>query len=145
MTSISNVSKHRWTNATFFRPVCFSAGTGEKHTLWTFSFHLVDIGLWLKICRAFEFEQVEETIAYAHQHAGAKTTGEKQQMRAETILLVTEHGGEAVARREAMKMDDDLSEANRKVSRITDNVLYRTLVGPMYRLFRSWTNSSSQA
>lgn len=69
----------------------------------------------------------------------------KKQMRAEMILLVAEHGGEAVARREAMKMADDLSEANRKVSRITDNVLYRTLVGPLYRLIRSWTKSSSQA
>jgi hypothetical protein len=105
----------------------------------------MDVDLWLKMSRAFEFERVEEPIAYAHQHAGAKTTGEKQRMRAETILLVAEHGGEAVARREAMKMADDLSEANRKVSRITDNVLYRTLVGPMYRLIRSWTNSSSQA
>lgn len=65
-------------------------------------------------------------------------------MRAETILLVIEHGGEAVARREAMKMTHFLPETNRKVSLITDNTLYRKVVDPAYRFNRYLKKSLSQ-
>jgi glycosyltransferase involved in cell wall biosynthesis len=126
----------------FMQPACFFRRQAWEvcGPLRTDLRYPMDVDLWLRMSDAFEFSRVDETIAYAHQHDEAKTTGERQHMRAETILLAAEHGGYDVAHREAMKMADDLAEANRKVRLITDNILYRRVVGPAYRFIRSLTN-----
>lgn len=93
----------------------------------------MDVDLWLKMAREYEFERVDETIAYANQHEKAKTTGERPYMRAETIQLVVEHGGKEIAWRELRNMADDLAEAQQKIDMVKDNPLYRYVLGPAYR------------
>jgi hypothetical protein len=93
----------------------------------------MDVDLWLKMAREYDFEHIDRTIAYAYQHENAKTTKERPYMRAETIRLIAEHGGEEIAWRELENMAADLAESQRKVNTLKDNPLYRHVVGPVYR------------
>jgi hypothetical protein len=96
----------------------------------------LDVDLWLKMIQRYRFERVEETIAYAHQHREAKTTEEYPQTRAETSLLIAEHGGWDIARRHLMDQAEELAKTQKKVRRVTSHPLYR-IVRPFYKwLFR---------
>jgi len=103
----------------------------------------MDVDLWLKMAREYEFGRVSETIAYAYEHEQSKTTGERPYMRAETIQLIAEHGGEEIAWRELRNMADDLAEAQRKIGMIKENPLYRYVVGPVYRWLTRTTDPDS--
>jgi glycosyltransferase involved in cell wall biosynthesis len=128
-----------WMNGgNFMQPACFFRRDAWEQAgpLRTDLEYPMDVDLWLKMIRDYQFERVDETIAYAYIHDDAKTTGERERMRVETILLLLEHGADEVAHREAMRMADDLADARKKVLRITQNPLYRA-VRPLYKWFSS--------
>jgi glycosyltransferase involved in cell wall biosynthesis len=133
-----------WMNGgNFMQPACFfRRGAWEKAgPLRCDLEYPMDVDLWLKMARACRFKRVDATIAYAYAHPGAKTTGERERVRMETILLIAEHGGDEIARREAMKLADEfaqtadeLDQMRKKIHRLTSHPLYR-FVRPFYRWF----------
>ncbi len=95
----------------------------------------MDVDLWLKMARDYDFDRLGETIAFAHEHKGAKTTGERPYMRAETIKLISEYGGREAAWRELDRMAEDLADARQKIEYIKSTLLYKYIVGPLYKAF----------
>lgn len=85
----------------------------------------LDVDLWLKMIQHFKFEKLDQVLSHSLSHQTTKTNTEKERMRAETILLIMQHGGEKVARSELMKMADELAEAKRKLGKIKNNMLHR--------------------
>lgn len=86
----------------------------------------LDVDLWLKMIKYYEFKKIDKLFSQALQHDSAKTTAEKERMRAETILLVMEHGGMNVAKGEILKLADDLAASNKKLKRVRNSILYRS-------------------
>nr|WP_272505939.1 glycosyltransferase family 2 protein [Salinibacter ruber] len=121
----------------FMQPACFFRRQAWKECgpLREDLKYPMDVDLWLKIAREYDFGRVDETIAYAYEHEGAKTTGERPRMRAETIKLIVEHGGREVAWRELDRMAEDLADAHQKIDYIKSTSLYRYVIGPLYRAF----------
>ncbi len=125
----------------FMQPACFFRREAWENAgpLRTDLEYPMDVDLWLKMVQDYRFERIEHTIAYAYTHEGAKTTGERSRMRAETILLLAEHEEYNVAHREIMEMADQMAElkqAREKLSRITHHPLYRNVLGPIYHWIR---------
>ena len=77
--------------------------------------------------KEFKFEKLDQVLSNALIHETAKTTDKIERMRAETILLVMQHGGEESARRQLMKMADDLAEANKKLWQVRNNPIYKII------------------
>ncbi|MCS3668063.1 glycosyltransferase involved in cell wall biosynthesis [Salinibacter ruber] len=123
--------------ACFFRPEAWEkAGPLRKDLEYT-----MDVDLWLKMIRRYQFKRIGDTIAYAYAHQGAKTTEDRERMRIQQIVLVAEHGGTEIAHREAMSLADEFAQTaderdqmRRKIQRVTSHPLYR-LVRPFYNWF----------
>lgn len=106
----------------FMQPACFfHRKAWEKcGPLRTDLRYPMDVDLWLKISDRYRFQRISQAIAYAYKHTGAKTVAERHRMRAEIILLLKDHGAGEAARREVMKMADELyalQSMNQKMNR----------------------------
>ena len=104
----------------FMQPACFfrRGAWEESGPLRTDLRYPMDVDLWLKMSKKYRFERVDSTIAYAYRHAGAKTTGERPGMQAETIVLIAEHGGFDIAYRDARSLADDLAATRDRLNSI---------------------------
>ncbi len=141
--SISDLSRDAFLNwmsgGNFMQPACFFRNEAwEQHgPLRTELRYALDVDLWLRMSTEFDFAVVNEAIAYAYQHGGAKTTAEIPYVKAETSLVVAEHGGMGPVRDELMETVDDLVKSQNKLSRITHHPVYQYILGPMYRWLRT--------
>ncbi|WP_263821281.1 glycosyltransferase family 2 protein [Salinibacter sp.] len=127
-----------WLNGgSFMQPACFFRRQAweECGPLREDLRYPMDVDLWLKMARGYDFDRVGETIAFAYEHKGAKTTGERPYMRAETIKLISEYGGREAAWRELDRMAEDLADARQKIEYIKSTLLYKYIVGPLYKAF----------
>ena len=117
-----------WMNGgNFMQPACFfrRAAWEQAGPLRTDLEYPMDVDLWLKMIRAYRFERIDATIAYAHVHERAKTVGESQRTRAETILLLHESGGKEIAHREIMKMADELASLRGELSSMQQHPIFQ--------------------
>jgi hypothetical protein len=126
-----------WKANNFLQPACFF-----RRRAWELAgplredlFYCLDVDLWLRMAREVSFDRITPTIAYAYEHPEAKTRAHVRRMRAETALVVAEHGGLEVARENLFDMADRLHELEAQAARITQSPLYK-LLGPLYRSVR---------
>ena len=102
---ITTKSLFNWTNGNdFMQPACFFSkmaweACGPLNTDLHFC---MDVDLWIKISKKFEFKRVELDIAHAYAHEKAKTTAEEDKMRLETFLMIASHGGFAESKENLM-------------------------------------------
>ena len=129
----------RWRENNFMQPGCFFRRSAweEAGPLREDLYYCLDVDLWLRMAKKKRFKRIEQTLAYAYEHSNAKTAAHIPRMRAETALIVSEHGGYEVARQDLFEMANQLHFYNRLAQRITQNPLYRFL-GPIYRQIRQW-------
>ncbi len=59
----------------------------------------LDVDLWLKIAKRYEFKQIPDLLSVALSHPGAKTTTQRNAMYADLAIVLMRHGGEAQARK----------------------------------------------
>ncbi len=70
----------------------------------------MDMDLWIKIRKKYEFRMVDAMISHALSHEDAKTTAFRNTMLVDTAIVINKHGGEMVARRMLEEMADKLTE-----------------------------------
>lgn len=63
----------------------------------------MDVDLWLKIARKYDFRHLDEDIAFAYTHEGAKTTAESFNCRLETAFLIYKNGYKTLSINEVKK------------------------------------------
>lgn len=133
----------QWRNGgNFLQPACFfrREAWADCGPLRKDLEYCMDVDLWFKMVEEKQFEGLPEQLARAVQHPGAKTTAETTKTAVEVNLLLAEHGGYAIARRELMEIADEMAELERdreKLARITHHPLYRYVLGPIYRWVRA--------
>jgi glycosyltransferase involved in cell wall biosynthesis len=133
---LSKESFLRWRQGgNFLQPACFFRrkaweACGPLRQDLTYC---MDVALWLEMVQSFRFDGVDARLATALAHPEAKTTKETERTAVEVGLLVTEHGGFDVARKDLMAMADRLAELRALVRLIKDNPVYRYVLGPVYR------------
>lgn len=117
----------------FLQPAAFfrSAAWQQCGPLREDLHYCMDLDLWLRMNGSFEFRKLDAALACALRHSEAKTFAQVERMRAETILLLLDHGGRDVAKQELMGLAEDLAEANRKLRRVRKFLPYR-LCSPLY-------------
>jgi len=126
-----------WFNSNFMQPSCFfrSEAWDDCGPLREDLRYCMDVDLWLRIARQFQFVRSDELLSQAIKHEQAKTTAEEERMRAETALLMVDHGGRDIAHQALMEMADEMAEMRKKVYAVTKHPLYK-VVGPVFRLWR---------
>src|SRR5690606_16541464 len=103
----------RWMRGNnFMQPSCFFSKTAwEACGPIDESLHFcMDVDLWLKIARKFEFERLEKDIAHAYAHDEAKTTALAIDSRIETTLLIYDNGHKQLAMEEIKRIVNQVAE-----------------------------------
>lgn len=126
-----------WFNSNFMQPSCFfrSRAWESCGPLREDLRYCMDVDLWLRIARQFQFVRTDELLSQAVKHEHAKTAAERERMKAETALLMIDHGGRDIAHQTLMEMADELSAMRQKVHAVTKHPIYK-IIGPIFRLWR---------
>ena len=98
---ITTEQLYNWTNnKDFMQPACFFSKTAwnDCGPLNKDLYFCMDVDLWIKISKKYEFQRIDLNIAHAYIHENAKTTAEVEKMKMETYLMVASHGGFLFAR-----------------------------------------------
>jgi glycosyltransferase involved in cell wall biosynthesis len=98
---INTEQLYNWTNnKDFMQPACFFSKTAWNNCgpLNKDLYFCMDVDLWIKISKKYEFQRIDLNIAHAYIHENAKTTAEVEKMKMETYLMVASHGGFLFAR-----------------------------------------------
>jgi len=99
---ITTEQLYNWTNnKDFMQPACFFSKTAWNNCgpLNKDLHFCMDVDLWIKISKKYEFKRVEFNIAHAYIHENTKTTAEVEKMNLETYLMIASHGGFLNARK----------------------------------------------
>lgn len=91
----------------------------------------MDVDFWIKISKEFKIERINATIAHAYAHENAKTTAEVKQMKLETYLMISSHGGFFDAKKGLF--DFFKKSINRKIT--SDEVLSQFGLKKLFKLF----------
>ncbi len=120
----------------FMQPSCFFRAAAWKKCgpLREDLHYALDVDLWIKIIQSFTFERLSGVLSHSLSHKNAKTTAERERMRAETIWLVMGHGGEDAGRKAIFKMADELADAKQKLNRIRSTISYKLFYPAYVRL-----------
>lgn len=98
---ITTEQLYNWTNnKDFMQPACFFSKTAwnDCGPLNKDLYFCMDVDLWIKISKKYEFQRIDLNIANAYVHENAKTNAEVEKMKMETYLMVASHGGFLFAR-----------------------------------------------
>jgi glycosyltransferase involved in cell wall biosynthesis len=98
-----------WSYSHFMQPSCFfrSAVWKASGPLREDLNYCLDVDLWLKMAKSFEFHRFPESLSHALIHPDAKTTAERERMKVETALMVYQHGAHDIARDTLIKLADE--------------------------------------
>jgi glycosyltransferase involved in cell wall biosynthesis len=92
----------------------------------------MDFAFWLAMSKSYRFKTIKTDIAFAHTHAGAKTTGQRKRVFAETaILLASEADGFPIAWQLAMDLVDGklgTDPSGREMLKILRRKLWRQII-----------------
>lgn len=124
-----------WRNGgNFLQPACFFKAEAwhQCGPLREDLNYCMDVALWLEMVEAFTFEGLNEMLAIASAHDEAKTTAQQERTAVEVGLLIASYGGYGAARRDLMKLADDLVKAKAKLNAVRSLPLYGA-VQPVYR------------
>lgn len=95
----------------------------------------MDVDLFLKIAKNYQFKRINQSLSHAYAHETAKTTGERIFCRAETIWLISQsEGGSAISRNQIMQFAQEYYTLKSKVDRVQTSTLFRLLY-PLIRIF----------
>lgn len=118
-------ANHFMQPACFFRREAWAAAGPLREDLY----YCMDLDLWLRMTEAgVRFVRVDERLASAKSHLGAKTSVEAPHMKAEIGLLLQQHGATDQARAVLMEIAQDLAEAERRLHNLNNDTAYRMLV-----------------
>lgn len=126
----------RWMDGNnFMQPSCFfTRAAWEAAGPLNEDIHIaLDVDLWLRMARQFEFVPVDALLSQARQHDDAKTTALKNQMVVDCALVIIRHGGEKYVRTHLDTLAERLTRYEDRSLRIRLDRLYRSLFGPRKR------------
>jgi glycosyltransferase involved in cell wall biosynthesis len=127
----------------FMQPSCFFRAQAWKECgpLRENLHFCFDVDLWLKMAEKFAFKKLDASLSHAIIHPEAKTTAEKEKMKIETSLLVSQYGGYEIAKKtlfEMAEMNLEQKKQPRYMLPAMVHKLMRDLYGPFQRLVKSF-------
>jgi len=97
----------------------------------------MDVDLFLKIAKTYQFKRINESLSHAYTHETAKTTGERIFCKAETIWLISQYeGGAPIARAQIMQFAQEYYLLKNKVDKLRKSTLFRFLYPLIKRIFK---------
>jgi len=93
----------------------------------------MDLDLWIKIRKKYEFKMVDAMISHALSHEDAKTTAFRNIMRVDTAIVIQRHGGESEAREMLEEMANKLTECQSFRDYFSGNILLK-----IFRRYVTW-------
>jgi glycosyltransferase involved in cell wall biosynthesis len=117
-TNITLESLYDWFDEYFLQPSCFF-----RREVWTECGQLneqlsyaMDLDLWIKIARRFDFVTTNATLSYSLRHVNAKTTKYAYLSHVEAVFVILRYAGEGPARalleKYAQRLTEDAERAH---------------------------------
>jgi glycosyltransferase involved in cell wall biosynthesis len=115
----------------FMQPSCFfTRAAWEAAGLLDEDIHIaLDVDLWLRMIKQFEFVPIDALLSRAHIHDDAKTTALKNLMVVDCALVIIRHGGEQFVRPHLERLAGRLTKLEDRLIRHRLDRLYRSLFG----------------
>ena len=126
----------RWMDGTnFMQPSCFfTRAAWEAAGPLDEDIHIaLDVDLWLRMAKQFDFVPVDALLSQARLHDDAKTTALKNQMVVDCALVIIRHGGEQHVRHHLESLAKRLGKLEDMRLRNRLDRLYRAVFGPRSR------------
>ena len=120
----------------FMQPACFFSrkaweSVGPLNIDLEYS---MDIDLWLKIAKQFEFKKIDHPIAHALIHDRAKNTAERENVIIETSLLINDYGAQDIAKKNLTIMTNHLLRYQNAYHKLKKVPLLNYILKPIARL-----------
>jgi glycosyltransferase involved in cell wall biosynthesis len=124
----------RWMDGNnFMQPSCFftrkaweSAGPLDE------DIHMaMDLDLWLRMAKDYEFKSIDALLSRAKIHGTAKTTASRNLMVVDIALVIIRHGGEQQVRHHLERLAERLTVLEERRFRTRLDRLYKSLFGPL--------------
>ncbi|MBL1432905.1 MAG: hypothetical protein COC09_06605 [Gammaproteobacteria bacterium] len=93
----------------------------------------LDVDLWLKMAKKFQFQKIDKLLSTALVHEGAKTTAFVNRMKVDCALVVVKAGGEKYVRKHLDEMADELTRYEGLFRGLSRNPIFRLI-----KLFKRW-------
>ncbi len=129
----------KWLNGgNFMQPSCFfSRRAWEQAGPLDEDVHIaLDVDLWLKMVKKFDFRPIDLLLSTALAHEEAKTTALINRMRVDCALIVTRAGGEKYVRKQMEDMADRLTGYENLFQAISKNPVVKLLKPFLKRKFK---------
>jgi len=126
----------RWLSGNdFMQPSCFFRRSvfEEVGPLNEDLHYCMDIDLWLKIAKRYQFKPIPELLSHALSHENAKTTANTARMRMETLLMYTLHNEFDIAVKEGNNLADELHKSYAEYKIVRNNPFFRLILRPFLR------------
>lgn len=126
----------RWMDGNnFMQPSCFFTRVAwEAAGPLNEDIHIaLDVDLWLRMVRQFEFVPIDALLSQARLHDDAKTTALKNLMVVDCALVIIRHGGERHVRHHLDGLAERLTKLEDRALRTRLDRFYRSLFGPRSR------------
>ena len=76
----------------------------------------MDLDLWVKIAKSFEFRKIEDLLSMSYKHDQAKTTQHKELSRIDVAIVYAMHGNVKQARKELAKLLEKLNDCRQEIN-----------------------------